>query len=158
MMGHPNQYPRIETKQLLPFTADRALYRAFDRVIAAKNGSVLLVPLYLVHGDLSALVDGCPVPWDEVDDVLRMEWGATHDFDFDSEPYSERVMGLAGLARDGWSLDFMRLRGSPTLVWRLAHRSGVRFACTADLVYAAGENDADGCEPPFDRLRANGPD
>lgn len=138
MTGHASVLPLIDVARLAAFAGDGRLYRCFDHVVAALHGSVLLVPMFRVAGDLSRLVDGCPVPWDEVDEVLRLERGATHDFDFDAEPYGERVMGLAELARDGWSLDFMRLRGSPALVWRLQHRSGVRFACTADLAYAPG--------------------
>lgn len=136
MMWHPCLFPLVKVSRLKAFAGDGRLYRCFDHVVAALHGSVLMVPMYLVVGDLSGMVDGCPVPWDEVDEVLRLERGAEHDFDFVAEPYSDLVMGLSGLAPDGWSLDFMRLRGSPALVWRLLHRSGVRFACTADLVYA----------------------
>lgn len=135
MMAHPNRFPRIDAKQLLPFTANGVLYRAFDRVIAARHGCVLLVPLHLAHGDLSALVDGCPVPWEEVDEVIQAEPGATHAFDVEGDRYGTLVRGAAELAEGGWSLDFMRLNGSMHLVWRLVHWSGIRFACTADLVY-----------------------
>lgn len=138
MMAHPSLFPLINVSHLTQFAGDGGLYRAFDHVLAARPGSVLLVPMYRASGDLSRLIDGCPVPWDEVDEVLRLEQGAVHEFDFSAEFYSARVMALAGLARDGWVLDFMQVRGSAHQVWRLVHRSGVRFACTADLVYAGG--------------------
>jgi hypothetical protein len=131
-------FPLVDAGRLANFSGDGRLYRAFDHVVAALHGSVLLVPMYRAAGDLSGLVDGCPVPWDEVDEVLRSERGAEHAFDFDGDRYGPRVMALAALARDGWTLDFMRLRGSAQLVWRLVHRSGVRFACTPDVVYATG--------------------
>jgi hypothetical protein len=135
MMALPNQFPSIAAAQLAAFSADGRLYRAYNHVVAALHGCVLLVPLYLVRGDLSQLVDGCPVPWEEVDDVLRREPGATHVFDFAAEPYGALIRGVADLVPSGWSLDFVDINRSSHLAWRLMHWSGLRFACTADLVY-----------------------
>jgi len=135
MMAHPNQLPAITAERLAAFSADGRLYRAFDHVVAALHGCVLLVPMYLVRGDLSAVVDGCPVPWEEVDDVLRREPGATHAFDFAAEPYSALIQGVADLVPSGWSLDFVNINRSSHHAWRLMHWSGLRFACTADRVY-----------------------
>lgn len=135
MMAHPNLFPSINVSQLAAFAGEGQLFRAFDHVVAALHGSVLLVPMYRAAGDLSRMVDGCPVPWDELDDVLRVERRAVHAIDFAAERYSPLVMGLAELAPDGWDLDFMNVRGSQFQVWRFQHRCGIRFACTADLVY-----------------------
>lgn len=128
-------FPSIALRDLPPFTANGVLYRSFDRLIAAKNGCVLLVPMYLARGDMSSLVDGCPVPWEEVDDVLRTECRAGHAFDAAADRYSALVRAVAGLAGGEWTLDFISINRSRHHVWRLAHWSGIRFACTADLVY-----------------------
>ncbi|MFH2082040.1 MAG: hypothetical protein ABIK08_11215 [Pseudomonadota bacterium] len=135
MMAHPDQFPSVSPAQLATFSSDGRLYRAYNHVVAALSGAVLLVPMYLVRGELSGLVDGCPVPWEEVDDVLRMAPAATHAFDFAAEPYSPLVMGLADLFPGRWSLDFVNINRSSHHAWRLQHACGPRFACTADRVY-----------------------
>lgn len=135
MMAHPLQFPTASAQQLADFSDDGRLYRAFNHVVAAQSGSVLLVPMYLVRGDLSGVVDGCPVPWEEVDDVLRVAPAAVHDFDFEAEPYSPLLMRLAALFPGAWRLDFVNINRSTHAAWRLQHACGPRFACTADRVY-----------------------
>lgn len=135
MMAHPNQFPRIDIAWLLCLSANGALYRSFDRVIAAQNGCLLLAPMHVVRGNLSSLVDGCPVPWEEADEVLHTEWRTAHAFDVTADHYSELIRTVVGLAEGEWTLDFISINRSRHHVWRLAHWSGIRFACTADLVY-----------------------
>lgn len=136
MMSHPSLFPQIRVDLFAPFCADGVLYRAFGCVLAAAQGSVLLVPKYLVQGDLSGLVDGCPVPWEEVDDVLHLDRHAVHLFDFEADRYSERIQALASLDPEHWTLDFMPVNRHPKAqAWRFVHPSGMRYACSADLVY-----------------------
>lgn len=137
MMGHPNCLPvSIPISVLSSFSADDRVYRSFNRLIAASPGTVLMVPMRLVHGSLAEVVDGCPVPWEELHDILESEAGAVHVFDFGTESYSRRVLRLAEFAWSGWSLDFININRNPNAsAWRFTHDSGICFACAADLVY-----------------------
>ena len=48
------------------FSHNGQVFRSFGRLLAARNGSLLAVPVSLATGDFSVVVDGCPVPWHEV--------------------------------------------------------------------------------------------
>lgn len=56
----------IPLASIAAFAHEGRVYRSFGRLLAARNGSLLLVPLGLVAGDFSGVRDGCPVPWTEV--------------------------------------------------------------------------------------------
>ena len=68
-MTHP-AFLRLPLETLLPFAHDGRACRSFDHLIFSRVGSLLLVPVWAVVGDLRQVVDGCPVPWQEVCDVL----------------------------------------------------------------------------------------
>jgi len=57
-------------ERLRLFSANGQVYRAFHHLLAARMGSLLMVPLHLVLGRCDAVIDGCPVPWEEVHAVL----------------------------------------------------------------------------------------
>lgn len=137
MMSHPNRYPLLPIGAMLPFAQDGKLYRFSNHVLASGDGWVLLVPMYLVLGNLHALTDGSQVACDELDRVRLDERFAVHAFDFAAENWSRLVLGLADLASDGWELDFITFGHSKA--WRFVHPAGIRFAATAGVVY--GEND-----------------
>lgn len=63
--------PLFHIETLSAFSADGQLYRAFDHLIAARTGTLLLVPFHLVVGRCDEVLDGCPVPWEEVFAVLE---------------------------------------------------------------------------------------
>lgn len=48
------------------FSHSGRVFRSFGRLLAARNGSLLAVPVSLGVGDFSTVTDGCPVPWHEV--------------------------------------------------------------------------------------------
>lgn len=133
MMSHPNRFPLLSLGALLPFAQEGQLYRFSNHVLAAGNGWVLLVPLFLVEGDLRQLSAGCPVAADELDRVLLEERFAVHAFDFSAENWSPQVLSLTDLATDGWDMDFIPFGHANA--WRFCHPSGIRFAAMAGVVY-----------------------
>lgn len=56
----------IPVQSIARFSLSGVVFRSFGFFLAARNGSLLAVPLGLVTGDFSAVRDGCPVPWHEV--------------------------------------------------------------------------------------------
>lgn len=121
MMAHPALF-RIPLVSLLPFSHDGCAYRAFDHLILARPGALLLVPVWLATGNLKSVVDGCPVPWAEVFDVL-------------DAPAESVSMGAVWLPPEVWAVlpenwqeqQFrLTLRAEP--LRRFVHLSGVRFA------------------------------
>lgn len=134
MMPHPSA-SSIPLDLIAGFSATGRVYRAFDRLIAAQMGSVLLVPIWLSRGDLSGTVDGCPVPWDEIQDLLHLERVAVSDFALEPDTYSDQVIKMAALAKDGWSVDVIHVNRHPQgRAWRFSHRSGICYAVVAELV------------------------
>lgn len=135
----------IPIEQIAEFSATGKIYRAFDHLIAAQMGSVLLVPICLTRGDLLTTIDGCPVPWDEIHDLLHLGRVAVSDFDLDPDAYSDQVTKLFALSREGWTLDVISINRHPAgRAWRFCHISGIRYAVVADLVprLAMAENEA----------------
>ncbi|MBZ0104008.1 MAG: hypothetical protein K8H84_00105 [Sulfuricella denitrificans] len=133
MMSHPNRYPHLPLGTMLPFAQDGKLYRFSNHVVAAGDGWILMVPMFLVLGSLRHLSDGCPVAWDELDRLRLDARRAVHAFDFSAENWSRLVLGLTDLATDGWELDFIKFGHSN--VWRFVHPAGIRFAATDGVVY-----------------------
>lgn len=145
MMFHPSAISSIPLALIAEFSATGKVYRAFDHLIAAQMGSVLLVPICLSRGDLLATVDGCPVPWDEIHDLLHLERVAVSDFDLEPDAYSDQVIKLGALAKDGWSVDVINVNRHPDgRAWRFCHPSGIRYAVVAEMVprLAMAENEA----------------
>lgn len=115
------------------FSADRQVYRAFDHLVAARLGTLLLVPPRLVVGTMAAVVDGCPVPWEEVHAVLeyqpsnrmsRKDWNGL-------TTWTDEIAQLEYLGIDPASceMDYISpmVKGEDKVL-RLVHPSGVRYA------------------------------
>lgn len=132
MMSHPKFLPYLVNFDALQrFSADGKLYRAYDHLIAATHGMLLMAPLIVVQGRFTDVVDGCPVPWEEVFAVI----------DAESMPF---IMDLAlmpqinfeldrlnplGLNRSQWVFDFIGTYDDTRRnVLRFKHASGVRCA------------------------------
>lgn len=130
MMLHPSLFPRIHVSQLAPFSGDGRVYWAFDHLIVGQAGTLLLVPLWVVHGPIINAVHGCPVPWEEVFDVLHTERVKTAQAHVDRSP-SHIVAALGELVREMWLQDFIHTGGA--LAARFSHVSGITFAVAPDL-------------------------
>lgn len=126
----------IHTSALVPFSADGIIYRAFGHLIAARHGTVLLAPIHAVQGRLTEVVDGCPVPWEEVVAILSMPFDLALAFDFsDGSGYGPALRQLAHLAEAGWDMEPLQLRPESSTVWAFRHESGLRYALTGDLIF-----------------------
>ena len=94
-------------------------------------GTLLLVPLHLVTGRCDEVVDGCPVPWEEVFAVL--EYPATHPLtnpdQWNGTNNAMRTFASLGLCFMGCTLDYIApmVNGKETIL-RLVHPCGVRYA------------------------------
>lgn len=112
------------------FSADRKVYRAFGHLIAARMGTLLLVPDGMVVGELGAVLDGCPVPAEEVYAVL--EYPNDHPLQLEAvlgtndHVHQLEYLGLdpADCAMD--TIAPMTLGQEKVL--RLVHPCGVRYA------------------------------
>lgn len=135
MMSHPLFLPyQVKIDSMRLFSSNAMLYRAFDHLIAASDGAVLAVPLILVQGRFDGVVDGCPVPWEEIHATLDPEsvpfmMELVHMPAIDAE-----VKRLAPLGLDGWEFDFIGIHDNTRRnVLRLIHKSGVRFAVASPI-------------------------
>lgn len=117
----------IHIHTITAFAHDRRVWRAFDHLLAAGRGRLLLVPVGLADGILTGVVDGCPVPWEEVWAVL------------DAAPQSPAPMSPDRLARVapqvatrfspfGWVRDVVAARATVPTLTRLTGPDGVRYA------------------------------
>lgn len=122
-------------ERLRLFAAEGAVYRAFHHLIAARMVTLLLVPLHQVTGRVDAVVDGCPVPWEEVHAVL--EYPAIHPL---SHPHKwaslanrinkfQPLLELVGLDPSDCVMDTITpMVNGEERVLRLVHPCGVRLA------------------------------
>jgi hypothetical protein len=119
-----NFFP-IDRLQL--FATDGQLYRAFDHLIAARMGTLLLVPFHLVVGRCDDVLDGCPVPWEEVFSVL--EYPRQHIYTaLIQDDLIEQLIHL-GIDVADCELDTIApMVNGPEKVLRMAHPCGVRYA------------------------------
>lgn len=121
-MTHPALL-RIPLETLSAFSHDGRVFRSFDHLILARPGALLLAPVWVAVGDLRRVIDGCPVPWVEVFDVLDAPaaWVAVGEPGMVPAP-------LRRLSGDEWQVQGFRLalRGKTTR--RFVHSSGIRFA------------------------------
>lgn len=109
------------------FSHNGQVFRSFGRLLAARNGSLLAVPVSLATGDFSVVVDGCPVPWHEVFAAV----------DTPLKPDSELLQphGLASAAPlvaslfppYGWSQDYVAVSAGGRPVPRVTSPDGVIF-------------------------------
>ncbi len=113
------------------FSADRQVYRAFGHLIAARMGTLLLVPDRLVVGELNgAVLEGCPVPHEEVYAVL--EYPTAKPLDPETQiGTNDHVHQLEYLGLDPADCDIDAIapmvRGREKVL-RLVHPCGVRYA------------------------------
>nr|MBL8412757.1 hypothetical protein [Dechloromonas sp.] len=121
-MTHP-AFIRLPLETLLAFSHDARVYRSFDHLILPGIGSLLLVPVWMAVGDLTKVVDGCPVSWEEVCDVLDAPADAVSVSDPDIVPAP-----LRQLAGDDWIVEVFRLALRKKKTRRFVHTSGIRFA------------------------------
>lgn len=116
------------------FAADRQVYRAFGHLIAARMGTLLLVPDNLVVGEPGGVVlEGCPVPHEEVYAVL--EYKSSHQVDpFAGHAWNDMLQQIEylGINAIDCEMDYISpmVRGEEKVL-RLTHPSGVRYAAVA---------------------------
>lgn len=123
-MTHP-AFLRFPLETLAGFSHDGRVFRSFDHLILARGGELLLVPVFMAAGDLRRVVDGCPVPWEEVFDVLDAPTSAVSVGD----PNGLAVpRALRALLPDGWQLQVFKMARREKLTRRFVHASGIRFA------------------------------
>lgn len=135
MMAHPNAL-YLHISALAPFSADGTIYRAFDHLIASRMGTVLLAPIHAVQGDLTQVVDGCPVPWEEVGAVLDANFEKGRAFSLvDGYGYGPAIRQMARIDEAGWEIKPLHLRQRAGTVWAFRHASGLRYAVTGDLIF-----------------------
>jgi len=124
--------PFIHIDRIRLFSGNGEVYRAFHHLVAARVGTLLMVPLHLVVGRCDGVVDGCPVPWEEVYAV--MEYPAVHPLSNPSRWVGGndhiQQLGYLGLNPEDCQLDHISpmANGNPDKVLRLTHPSGVRYA------------------------------
>src|SRR5690606_28254872 len=94
---------RVPLGVIARFAMHGEVYRAYAHAIAADQGMVLLVPIELVNGDLTGLIDGCPVPWEEVTTLIEAPDNAPRPL----LAHVDTVLGrpLLELAPSHWDVD-----------------------------------------------------
>lgn len=122
--------PFFPVDRLRLFATDGQLYRAFDNLIAARMGTLLLVPFHLVIGRCDEVLDGCPVPWEDVFAVL--EYPVIHpltnpsSWNMDNHIQQLEYMGIDPAVCE---MDYITpMVGGEEKVLRLVHPCGVRYA------------------------------
>ena len=106
---------------------DGRVWRAFDHLIVQFGGGVVLVPVGLVEGDLTGVIDRCPVPWEEVWTVLDVPPGCVRQVS--ERTMYERYAGLVKLGGAvGWVWEDLSPAGRVPTIRRLMAPNGVRFA------------------------------
>lgn len=119
--------PLFHIDLLRAFSADEQVYRAFGYLVASRMGTLLLVPFHLVTGRCDDVVDGCPVPWEEVFAVLE------YPSSIESEPFFAnqrfKPLEILNLKQSEWVMDCITPMVNGTeKVLRLVHPCGVRYA------------------------------
>lgn len=127
----------IPIERIRLFSADGQLYRAFGHLIAARMGTLLLVPDGMVFGEMGAVLEGCPVPAEEVYAVL--EYTTKHPLQL------ERVLGTndhlhqleyLGLNPSDCAMDTIApMTLGREKVLRLVHPCGVRYAVVRTIPF-----------------------
>lgn len=119
---------QVPVSSVARFAVDGRVWRAFDHLLATGPGRLALFPVGLVDGDLTRVVDGCPVPWAEVWAVIDAP-----------EAPAGRVLTPEALARlaplaaahlppHGWWMDVVPSRATVPTVTRLTAPCGARLA------------------------------
>ena len=109
------------------FAHEGRVFRSFGRFLAARNGSLLAVPLWLATGDFSAVRDGSPVPWGEVLAALETPVSALAEA-LPPERLAQRAPLLAALFPPyGWVQDHIAVSAGGRPVARVSSPDGVVF-------------------------------
>lgn len=115
---------------LRKFSANGQVYRSYGHAIAARHGEILLVPLHLVQGRFNHLVDGCPVPWEEVVAVLEAA-GYQPDPQHTDPRLLQSYKQAVGQQPEDLLIELISLHeGHQQHVIRISHPSGVKYAIT----------------------------
>lgn len=125
----------IHIDRIRLFSANGEVYRAFHQLVAARVGTLLIVPLHLVIGRYDGVVDGCPVPWEEVYAVL--EYPATHPLRNSEHCYGRndhmQQLQYLGIDPDSCKMDHIApMVNGMEKVMRLVHPCGVRYAAVVN--------------------------
>lgn len=131
-----NKFLPIEHLRL--FSGNGLVYHAFDHFIAARFGTLLIVPPRLVVGDLDeVVVQGCPVPHEEVYAVLEYScesailWHRTLIKQAVWLGMNDLVQQLNYLGIDPADCEIdqiMPMTNEKNTVLRLVHPCGIRYA------------------------------
>lgn len=116
-------------EHLEPFDSNGRAYRAFDHVICARDGAVLMVPLINVDGDLRRLVDRCPVPYEDCLSMLDEPEAAPQQpaLSFVAESGFHLAMHVFG---PGWAVGMTMQQRA----WLFLHPvSGAKLAISREL-------------------------
>lgn len=131
----------IHIDHLRPFSETHQVYRAFNHLIAAKHGQLLAVPLHLVLGRFTNMVDGCPVPWEEVAGLIDAPLSKdifTPEFYPFTEHFLKQVDSFYELINHSnipGDFHFDRFGVSADQrsdFYRITHQCGARFAFTTN--------------------------
>lgn len=138
MMLHPKFLPYLVNFDALQrFSGDGKLYRAYDHLIAAANGTLLVAPIIVVQGRFHDVVDGCPVPWEEAYSVIEAE-SLPFMMELVHMPTISAELDKVGslcLDRSQWQFDFIGVHDEERRnILRFKHASGVRYAVAARFV------------------------
>ncbi|MCX7206072.1 MAG: hypothetical protein NT086_08855 [Proteobacteria bacterium] len=121
--------------QLRPFAANDVLYRCYGHVIAAGDGTLLVVPITLVSGDLRQLVDGCPVSYHEALTVIETPISMDLPVCVDDGMHCRTVRNLIHLDANPWRIQPARLAVGSDAIWILNSSSGARCGITPDMAF-----------------------
>lgn len=130
-MTAPELDIRVSLETLAKFSADGQVYRAHAHAIAAGPGWLVLVPIELVDGDLTTVIDQCPAPWQEV--MALLDEPAAKPGMFSSDVWAESGGFAVALASSNWDMDDVDI-GGVKRAKRLFHPSGIRIG----VVYNGG--------------------
>lgn len=108
------------------------VWRAFDHLLAAAGDRLLLVPIGLMDGDLTQVVDGCPVPWAEVWAVLDAKNGYRTRELSPAQLAALAPLVAALLPPEGWVADIVPPGASVPTFSRVVSPHGVRLAWLGD--------------------------
>lgn len=118
----------VPVNAVVKFAADGRVWRAFDHLLAAGPGRLALFPVGLCDGDLTRVVDGCPVPWPEVWAAIDAPRGA-HVRALTPDALAQVApMAAALLPPHGWVQDAVPALATVPTMRRLVAPCGVRLA------------------------------
>lgn len=117
----------IHVSTISRFATGGRVWRSFDHLIAAGPGTLLLVPIGEVDGDMTSVTDGCPVPWAEAWAVLDAPVSARPAL---APEQLVRIapMVAAHMSPYGWVRDIVPAHMTVPTLTRLTGTRGERYA------------------------------